>query len=265
MTSIARPEVWVAADIRATALFSLRPATTTSAGGRTLPLPTPYAVKMALLDAAFHADGPAAGAAIFPVFREAAVALLPSERVTVTNTFQRVLKMARSDSGGKADDEAAEEVDNQGGSASGPLANTLGYRELAFLHGPFVIAIGLRDPCAVSSVASLLWRVNYLGRRGGFVQVMDVQTDRPFDPRWTVVDPSGWQPEHAPNGDLAVPLDDFGPQATLDTVNPFSPKPAKANRDRVTHYRILPLKRCSSSRVSTEYRLVASLGSPAHQ
>ena len=44
--------MWMVARYAPTALFSLKPAAATSSGGKTLICPTPFSIKMALLDAA---------------------------------------------------------------------------------------------------------------------------------------------------------------------------------------------------------------------
>ncbi len=46
--------MWLIATYQPTSLFSLRPANATTSGGKTLLTPTPFALKMALLDAAIR-------------------------------------------------------------------------------------------------------------------------------------------------------------------------------------------------------------------
>jgi len=55
--------MWVIATYQSTSLFSLKPATATASGGRTLLVPTPYAIKMALLVVACLLVGQATAAA----------------------------------------------------------------------------------------------------------------------------------------------------------------------------------------------------------
>ncbi|MEL6525291.1 MAG: hypothetical protein AAFQ07_06225, partial [Chloroflexota bacterium] len=49
--------MWVIAEYEATALFSLKPANATSSGGRTLLVPTPFAIKMAILNVVCLVEG----------------------------------------------------------------------------------------------------------------------------------------------------------------------------------------------------------------
>ena len=50
-------EKWLLASFKPVTLFSLRMSIATSSAAKTLLVPTPYAVKLALVDAAFRADG----------------------------------------------------------------------------------------------------------------------------------------------------------------------------------------------------------------
>ena len=49
--------MWVLATYQPTTFFSLKPSNATSSGGKTLLTPTPYAIKMGLLDAAIRTEG----------------------------------------------------------------------------------------------------------------------------------------------------------------------------------------------------------------
>ena len=67
-------------EYQPTTLFSLRPATATTSGGKSLIVPTPFAVKMALLDVAIRTQGAAAGSGMFPALRSLRIALCLPER-----------------------------------------------------------------------------------------------------------------------------------------------------------------------------------------
>ena len=76
--------MWTIAYYEPTGLFSLRPALSTASGAQSLLVPTPFAVKMALLDVAIHLYGVEQGAAWWPDMRALAVALaLPDALVEI--------------------------------------------------------------------------------------------------------------------------------------------------------------------------------------
>src|SRR2546423_15694515 len=90
---------WLIARYAPVSLFTLRSTYATSKGGKTLLVPTPYAVKMALIDACFRAfpaqDAEAAARNMFNLVKAEPVRIKPPEECIVQNTFLRVLQPAR--------------------------------------------------------------------------------------------------------------------------------------------------------------------------
>src|SRR4029078_10890855 len=78
--------MWTIAYYEPTGLFSLRPALSTASGAQRLLVPTPFAIKMALLDVAIHLYGVEQGAARWPDMRDLAVALALPEALVVNKT-----------------------------------------------------------------------------------------------------------------------------------------------------------------------------------
>ncbi|MCW5891119.1 MAG: hypothetical protein KIT14_11290 [bacterium] len=213
-------------------------------------VPTPYAVKCALIDAAYRTEGESAGRGLFALLKEAATAILPPPFLAVTNTFMRAQRRVREYG---ADDDAA--ADDEVPPEGGPFGSTLIYREVCSFGGPFEIGLGFRGH-APPAVRDVLWAINYLGRRGGFVQVTSVEHRTEPHPISVIVDPKGWKPSVLVAGDLVAPLDDLGPGATVDRIAPFSEEQARWNRDRIVHFRVLPLRHERSSHHFSLYRRV---------
>ena len=88
--------MWVTADYEAATLFSLKYSTATSSGGKTLLVPTPFAIKMALLDSACRTAGVAQAQAWWEMIRDLRVAVRPPEHVVVSNIFQKILRPRRN-------------------------------------------------------------------------------------------------------------------------------------------------------------------------
>lgn len=97
----------------------LRMTHATSKGGKTLVVPTPYAVKMALLDVCFRRfparEAPTNARNVFEWIKSREVRIRPPKHCLVTNTFVKVLDWNRD-----GDD---------------PFRPTIAYRELAFYGG----------------------------------------------------------------------------------------------------------------------------------
>ena len=77
--------MWMVARYAPTALFSLKSAAATSSGGKTLICPTPFAIKMALLDAALRTRGQPAGKQLWPVIQNLRLKIALPDQIAVIN------------------------------------------------------------------------------------------------------------------------------------------------------------------------------------
>ena len=95
------PGNWLIAQYAPVSLFSLRSTYSTNKGGKTLLVPTPYAVKMALLDACFRvypsSDAESAARRTFDRIKAQPVRVQPPAECIVQNTFVRMLQPARNE------------------------------------------------------------------------------------------------------------------------------------------------------------------------
>lgn len=245
--------MWLLVKYRHTAPFSLKPSFLTSSGSRSLVIPTMYAIKLALIDAAFRAGE--SGSAVFHWVKGLTIRLSPPQAAVVTNTFIKIQKEARADAK-DGEEEADEEQSSEANSRflNEAFRPTMAYREFVILAGELTVAFevsGLTSEQRVS-LERLARHINYFGKRGGFVQ-------------WTGYEvmpelPSGFG--FGPNDETGVlsgsyivqTLDDFGPTVTYDAINSFSNERATLGRDRVLVPVAIPYRRVSSSRRYTLYR-----------
>jgi hypothetical protein len=151
--------VWLKALYQPTALFSLRPSWTTSTGGKTLLLASPYAIKMAILDVALRTSGHQLGEAAWPWIRDLAIGVQLPAQIVVTNLFAKVLKLRRNPA-------------NPGSVDVGPFQRTIGYREYVYHPDPIGLLFNVPEK-QEAQLRDWLIQVNYLGKRGGFVQLLD--------------------------------------------------------------------------------------------
>jgi hypothetical protein len=231
--------MWTLAEYEASALFTLKPASATTSGGKTLLVPTPFAIKMALLDTACRLVGQdAASAAWDSWLRGALVALRPAHAVVVNNTFTKVLKPRRNPA-------------EPGSQHAGFFMKSIAYREYAYLDGSFGIAIETPDVETAAQAQRWFAGVNYLGKRGSFIQLQAIPIiieDLP--PDYLQID-----------GDLGVfgldtlltQLDDAGEGADFERVNIYSGKPLRLGRERVLRHVALSYRLVSSSRGYSYY------------
>lgn len=225
---------WLIATYRPVSLFSLRASHTTSSGGRTNLVPTMYAVKMALVDAAFRSGYD--GANLFEIVKPLTIRFEPPGEAVVSNSFIKIRR------------EPKERV--PGGPAYIP---TVGFREFCFFVGELRVAIdvGSLPESAVELLRELLSRLNYLGKRGSFMQFLGCAVQDRLDPGFArpLAEMAGTFPADA----VIQYLDDLGSDATWSRVSSYSGDAAKLGRDRIFVPVALPYRRTASSRGYTRY------------
>jgi hypothetical protein len=225
VAGIPGPGRWLVAEFEPTSLFSLKISLATSSVGRTLVIPTPYAIKMALVDAAFRAD--LTDSACDSLLRELAgveVRIAPTSAAVVTHTLVKVRQESRDPN------------------SRSPYSSTIAYRELVYLHGLTSWAFDLAGggDALAARLTELLPLISYIGKRGSFVRFMRVYRSVQLDSEFTqpIVRHGSWSP---PARAHIVPLDDFGPEADLETLSSYTQKRARRNQHRRFVETIVPI------------------------
>lgn len=228
---------WLVARFLPCALFALKVSTATSSVGRTLLVPTPYAIKMALVEAAF--DSGLAWDDCDALLRSlvgVAVRIAPPEHAVVSHTFLKVRQEPKKAEPGR------------------PYISSIAYREFVFHQGEWRWAFELvgRPDDLQRRIAELLPRVRYVGKRASFVQFVGVDWRDELDATFTQRMDGGAivMPPRA----HVVPLDDLGPRADLETLSPYSSKRAEAEKHRVYVNTLVPLGVANTGPGFTEYR-----------
>lgn len=232
------PGRWLVAEYEPTALFSLKLSQATSSVGKTLVVPTPYAIKMALEDAAFRAGLPDAECEDF--FRSLVgvdVRIAPPSTAAVTHTFVKVRQESRK------------------GDPLRPYDSTIAYREVVHHNGRWLWAFDLAagDETLAQRLARLAPHVCYIGKRGSFVQFLGFSRMVNLGPEFTqlVQNSESWTPP--PRAHVAT-LDDFGPEADLDTLSSFTVGSPKRDKHRRFVETIVPLGLVNTGPGFSEYR-----------
>lgn len=239
------PREWLLAAFQPVTMFSLRMTHSTSKGGKTLVVPTPYAVKMALLDVCFRRfsteEAPAMARDVFDWIKARQVRIRPPKHCLVTNTFTRVLDWDRD--------------------GADPFRRTIAYRELAFWGGDdMVIAIASEGLNADqrATLTELFAHINSLGKRGGFVQFAGAETSDAVLPPGFTVPRSEMEPNQILGYGLTHSLDDFGSALCaakdgFDRVSTYGGGAIKLGEHRTLTATAIPYFRKSSSKHFTWY------------
>ncbi len=237
---------WLVAYYQPVGLFSLKLGEATSTGGKSLLVPTPFAIRMALLDAAIRVRGVAAGPQVFEVIKALRLAVSPPERAAVTSLFAKVLKPEREEEAGRA------------------MQRTIAFREYVHLQGALALALG-GEPAHLEEVSPLLFHLSYLGKRGSFFQllappeVVETAEDRPPD---GFVALAAWDRREGEGAPPPFPLghvqrlDDWGADLTFEKANIYTAGEIRVGRERVRIDVVLPYRLVTAGRGFTVYERI---------
>ncbi|GAA5503712.1 hypothetical protein Dxin01_03473 [Deinococcus xinjiangensis] len=224
---------WLVATYEPTALFSLKDSQATSAAGKSLLVPSPYAVKTALIDVAVNWQGVAFAQEVFDWLRVLQVRSSPPQWACVTNLFVKVQRPPKNAEPGN------------------PFKPTVAFREYIQFRGKLRLAFEvsqLKDEQR-KTLSELLLRLNMLGKRGGFMQWLEQCEMANLDAHFVAHTGDG---RMAGGSAVMHYLDDYGPKMTWEKLSTFD----KATPDRMVVSALVPYRMRRSSKRSTVYERV---------
>lgn len=238
VAGVSGPGHWLLAEFAPVGLFSLKTSQATSSVGRTLLVPTPYALKMACVDAAFRAGWPDSECAAFlESLVGVEVRIRPPTAAVVTHTIVKIRQEPKIPS------------------VEQPFTSSIAYREVVHHAGRWSWAFDLAggDDLLAERLARGVPRIRYVGKRGSFIQflglsrqtALGLEFTAPIEPGRDFDVPAAWHLQ---------PLDDFGPGASFDTLSSYSSARAVRGRERVFTTTVIPLGMINSGPGFSEYR-----------
>jgi len=231
--------MWTIVTYQPAGLVSLKLSTATSTGGKTLLLPTPFAFKMALLDVILRERGVEEGQNFWPAVRDAKIAIEGPKHIVVLNTFTRILRPNR--------DWDAPDPDT---GLVHPMLRTIGFREYVQWQGTLRLAFHPGND-ADGDWSRWLSMITYIGKRGGFIQAVEVTQSPELTKDFTLLEPI--QGAFPVDGTLQL-MDDCAPHLTFEHVNVYSAKAMKAGKDRLLQHVVIPYRLLRASRGFTLYQ-----------
>ncbi len=239
--------MWTIAEYAPVALFSLKSASATSSGGKTLLTPTAFSIKMALLDAIIRTQGREAGQLLWSTIRDLRLAIALPRQIVVINTFTKIVRPKKN---GPSED--------RGTGLITPLGSTIAYREYVQYSGSFRLALQFRQQATLPvNLRNILAQVNYLGKRGGFIQLLASPVEAealPDDDLWTTLTEE--QTSFARAGTLQL-LDDCGSSLTFGRADIYSGERITVGKERVLRHIVLPYELTRSSRGFSLYERIS--------
>lgn len=232
------PGRWLVVEYQPTALFSLKMSQATSSVGKTLVVPTPYSIKMAFVDAAFRAgfsDAECDG--LVRSLARVEVRIAPPRAACVTHTFIKIRQESRD-----AD-------------PLRPYIASIAYREIVHHSGVWRWAFDLAagDNTLAGHLIRIAPHVVSIGKRGSFIQFVGFSRRMDLGCEFTqpVQNNGSWVP---PPRAHIMPLDDFGPEADLETLSSFTRKKPVRGKHRRFVATIIPLGLVNTGPGFSEYR-----------
>lgn len=213
-----------------TTLFTLKDSNSTNSGAKSLFLPSPYAIKMAIINQAITignelAEFQTAKSRNFSIIRDAVIHFKIPENsfICVNNSYVKILKPSRSNAGFDA---------------------TVAFREYVQLPEYLEMIFEVESQEGVNYLRQYLHYINYFGKRGCFFQFIEY-LEYPSYPNVSV-----FQVVENHSG-IIQQFDDFPPTATFAQINNYS----NTRGAREQHIWILPLRSIGSSKSFTAYRV----------
>lgn len=234
-------EKWLLAKYLPTNLFSLKPSFATSSGGKTLIAPSPYAIKMALINALFIDYSKEEVEKHFEWIKNLKIKIKPPQKAVFNNCFVKILR----------DNDKDPESKKQGKI----FKETIGFREYIYFDGrlEIVFEISKLNEANLEILKKCLYKINYFGKKGCFFQLTEIDEDKinldkdfnlPINEIKTLKDTDG----------ITMPLDDIGEKATFEAIDIYSGKKLILGKDRIPEMYVFPnYERIKSSKAFTYY------------
>lgn len=222
---------------RPTALFSLKDSNATNSGAKSLFVPSPYAIKMALLNQAITLDGVDFSGKKnenFAFVRDAEISYFVKGHFCVNNCFVKILK--------KKEDKRGKKAKEEGQIFTPGFQNTISFREYVYLSDDIEFIISTTTEGAAYFWKKYLYRINYFGKRGCFFQFVKY-SDETSLPNISKMQNGALVPG------ILQELDDFSTKMVFDNVNSFST--GRVNRAKDIYQ--IPISRINSSKSYSHY------------
>jgi len=219
---------------RPTALFSLRKSASTSTAGRTLPVPSPYSIKMAFLDVFIRATNIGEPQDFFDRIKSIDMAFNAPSVLTTNGFTIRVLR-----------------------ERGGLVERSIAYREFVHFKGDLVIAWDIGEDNKLEDLISRLAPyINYFGKRASFFQLVSkpevVHEINPKDFAF----PFGNGSDYLPENNISVHLDDTGPDSDFNRINVFSDVSPRTGVDRIDRLYLFPYRLVTTGKEFNMYKRV---------
>jgi len=224
--------MWLIIKYSPTTLFSLKNSLATNSAGKSLLSPTPYSVKMALLNAIITYESLESAQANFNLIRDLEMRFSLPDSLVVNNCLIRVLK----------DNDKASKEDKE----DKPFKQSIAFREYVYLNDDIEIAINLNSekiilPENIFYLKKWFLHINYFGKKGCFFQFKGFSELNDLDDsRFCSLITKGFKPG------IFMQLDDVDRKADFESMNNYNSE-KKALRNNLLYSFPVSLKQMNKS------------------
>lgn len=222
-----------------TNLFSLKESNSTNSGAKSLLIPSPYSIKMALFNQAITIDGKEVfeekKSKEFAFIKDTQISYRVSGSFCVNNCFVKIQKIKTDKRNKKQKEEGV--IFEPG------LKTTVNFREYIYLSDSIEIIFDVKDDEAKQYLQKYLHRINYFGKRGCFFQFVGY-LDNPGESNVKEFNVSDFA------AGILQEFDDISPKADFKNVDNFN----KAGAKREKKILVIPVQNMNSSKSYTHLR-----------
>lgn len=210
-----------------TNLFSLKESNSTNSGAKSLLIPSPYSIKMALFNQAITIDGKDIfeenRSKEFSYIKDATIEYRVSGSFCVNNCFVTIQSLREGKYRGKPS-----------------------FREYIYLSDNIEIIFDVKGDEAKQYLQRYLHRINYFGKRGCFFQFVGYRNN-PGEPNVKEFNVSDFSPG------VLQEFDDISSKADFKNVDNFD----SANAKRDKKILVIPVQNLSSSKSFTHFKCIS--------
>ena len=196
---------WVKLTVHFPSFFSYRIPDYSSQYALSVPLPSPSAIKLAVVSTAIRATGNVAeGERVFYAVRDADVRINPPKQIAINSFLIKRLKKKKNEPG---------------------FENTFGVREYVFFPDDFDLFIGCDDADIAIKYSAML---RYLGSGDSILYVRHVeQTEKPPKSAIKAITDKEFVEAISKESYVVYPVKDISKKAKFEQINPYSGKSIK--------------------------------------
>lgn len=219
--------MWLIVKYLPTTLFSLRKSDATNTAAKSLIAPSPYSIKMALLNSIITFDSLKKAKENFDFIKSLEIQYALSKYICINNCFIKIQKQPHSD--------------KLKTNPSLAFDSSIGFREYIFFNDKINIAFKIEHKEQKGFLDMYLRKINYFGKRGCFFQYIESSIIQTKKLPTNYSDYFNKESLNLSIDGLIMKMDDFDPKVKFNEVNTFTNNKTK-REERIYYFKYENIK-----------------------